>query len=202
MDLFSPSSHSALHSATCLSADTAYTLCLFLWLHSLSSLSRFYPSILPSSSCLFKSRAGGTVPEGISLWNMKSTLLWVYSRSPSPHSDSSTAKQQQQQRRQQSECTAVASRFAACTLQLGPTGAKCHTIAISSHNRKGQEGPDQSEEVSPSSLEVCQSFPPRSLRQMGRMLGASFVHSSSFSVLLFIYFFTVAQLQHSGVGRK
>lgn len=36
-----------------------------------------YPSVLPSSSCLFKSRAGGRVPEGISLSNMKSALLWV-----------------------------------------------------------------------------------------------------------------------------
>lgn len=52
-------------------------LCLFLRLQSLLSLSLFYPSILPSSSCLFKSRAGGRVPEGISLSNMKSTLLWV-----------------------------------------------------------------------------------------------------------------------------
>lgn len=69
-------------------------------------LSLFYPSILPGSSCLFKSSAGGTVTEHISLWNKKSQFLWVYSQAQSPCSDSSTAKQQQK-----SESTAMAARI-------------------------------------------------------------------------------------------
>lgn len=90
-----PFTHSALFLHICECWYSIQTLCLFFRLQSLLSLTLFYPSILPSSSCLFKSRAGGRVPEGISLRNMKSFLLWVYSRALSPCSDSFTAKQQQ-----------------------------------------------------------------------------------------------------------
>lgn len=92
------------------SADMAYRVGSLL-------LSRFYPSILASSSCLFKSRAAVNVPEGISLPNMKSILLWVNTSAPSPRSDSSTAKQQQQWER------------AACWL----TALRAHRIQVS-HN--------------------------------------------------------------------
>lgn len=76
-------------------------LCLSLKLLSPFSLSLFYPSILPSSSCLFKSRAGGKVPEGISLCNISFGC-----KTPSPRSDSSTVTLQQK-----SEFTAVAERI-------------------------------------------------------------------------------------------
>lgn len=122
------------------------------------------------------------MPEGISLWNMKSSLLWVYSGALSPCSDSFAAKQQQE-----SECTAMAESIAFhCWL----IAARAHRSKVSRScyfqlQQKGARGTRHKQKglsELPWSLSV---FLLRFLRQLGSqlvLLIASFTHSS-FSVL-------------------
>lgn len=132
----------------------------------LEALSVFLPPPAPSSSCLFKSRPGGTVPEGISLWNVKSTLLRVHVGAQSPRCDSSAAEQQQR------ECTAVAGSIA---FHRWLMAARAHGSQVSrSCYFQLQERPDSSKKVSPSRLEACQSSLLCSLRRQRGLLTASF----------------------------